>query len=646
MSGVVAATTYVKISNNNGFSFGDFMVVGEGIVGEAVLGDEYSVSKTFTNPLAVDIRRGRELLLDTYNPGSASVTVINYHPDVFDGAWNPFTFFGVWAGQIVPGIQMKLWADYPTTVLTCAGVGGTSTPYVAGAYVPSASQESLDVRIAFVVTDGLEGQVASLADVGSSGNIAWLFYMNLGIIEVKLSVNGSTMYTFSSTALPQFKVGTSVALRFFFNAQTATVSFYYWETSPAFAFDVVKNDITWNLINTGTNGGFNAPFAANGDTLYQSTSALRISTSNFFPSGKFNLLAFCLKTMVAIGNIYTTRSSFDMTDGTKTLGAGTFTDVESHTWTNSTSTATSVTYTYPLFAGYISSFDWSWAKGAVGSNFVTFNAEDAFRPLNMVEVETVTGANTNDLPGARMTQVLNQVGYPTSGLSISTGDTPLQDDDDTVRAVLPLLQQIAESDLGDLYVEKTGFLKFEDRDTIQKRLNLTAIKFSDDPNTDGYEYQDINVAYDDSQIFNDVSIDNGDDIQQVEDATSIAKYFRRSMSKTGLLMEDEADALAMAQTILANRKDPTIRITNIGLDITKALNVEGQQLLASVLGVDFGHPLSVTKDWYQDTPPGYIGIEGAATLSDLLTVQGISHTIRPDRWVVEFDTAIPLIGKF
>jgi hypothetical protein len=646
MSGVVAATTYVKISNNNGFSFGDFMVVGEGIIGEAVVGDEYSVSKTFTNPTAVDIRQGRELLLDTYNTGSASVTVINPRPEVFDGAWNPFTFFGAWAGQIRPGIQMKITAEYPTTVLTCTGVGGTSTPSVAGAYVPSASNESLDVRIAFVVTDGLDGQTASLAEVGSSGNIAWLFYVSLGTINVQLSVNGSTLYTFNSLPLPQFKVGTSVALRFFFSGQTETVSFYYWETSPAFAFDVVNSSITWNLINTATNGSFNAPFAANGYKLYQSTSALKISSSAFMSSGKFNLLAFCLKTMVAIGNIYTTRSSFDMTDGTKTLGASTFTDEESHTWTNSTSTATSITFVYPLFAGYISSFDWSWIKGVVGQNTVTFNAEDAFKPLNMVEVETVTGANTNDLPGPRMTQVLDQIGYPTSGLSLSTGDTPLQDDEDTVRTVLPLLQKIAESDLGDLYVDKTGFLKFVDRDTIQRQLNATPIYFSDDPNTEGYEYQDLNVAYDDSQIFNDVSIDNGGDVQQVTDSASIATYFRRSMSKTGLLMENEADALLMAQTILANRRDPTIRVTNIGLDITKAPTIEDQRLLSSVLGVDFGHPLVIAKDWYQDLPPNFIGIEGAAVLSDLLTVQGISHTIRPDRWVVEFNTAIPLIGKF
>jgi hypothetical protein len=108
-------------------------------------------------------------------------------------------------------------------------------------------------------------------------------------------------------------------------------------------------------------------------------------------------------------------------------------------------------------------------------------------------------------------------------------------------------------------------------------------------------------------------------------------------------MEYDADALLMAQTILANRKDPTVRITNIGLDITKASNVEGERLLSSVLGIGFGHPLSVTKNWYQ-TDPDLIGFN-PTTLSDLLTVQSISHTIRPDRWVVEFDTALPLIGK-
>jgi hypothetical protein len=649
MSGVVAATTYVKISSNNQFSFGDFMDIGTGIVGEAVVGAEDAVSETFSNPLAVDIRRGRELALDTYNTGSASVTVID------SGTWNPLIVTGLWADKIVPGIQMKVWAEYPSTMLSCSG-GAATTPYLS-TYVPSVAKSSIDVRIAFVVTAGLEGQYASLANLAysvNSGDKVWDFSINYGQLLAMVSLDGNSYYEFYSSQLPQFEIGTTVALRMFFDGNTGRVSFYYWETSPTFAYDITTNDPAWTLINTAevfntTPSVFWSSFTANGYLLRQSSVAdLAIGYGYLLGQMKFNVVAFCLETVSPSGTA-TVRSSFDMTDGLKTLGASTFSDNQSHTWTLRTQslgtpTVSSVQYKYPLFAGYISSYDWQWTKGVTGQNTVTFNAEDAFRPLNMVELETVAGANANDLPGARMTQILNEVAYPTAGLSIATGSTQLQDDEGTVRTVLPLLQAIAESDLGSFYTDKTGFVKFEDRNTIARRLLSPFIRFSDVPSIEGYDYQVFDVSYDDSLIANDVSVDSGGDVQQATDATSIAKYFKRSMSKTGLLMENDTDALLMAQTILSSRKDPTVRITNIGVDITKAPSIKDQRELTSVLGTEFGQPIIVTKNWYQ-VDPTFIGFN-PTTISDLLTVQGISHTIRPDRWVVEFITAQPLLSSF
>lgn len=634
MSGLLAATPKVKISNNNGFSFGDFMVLGEGIVGEAVVGSETSQSVTYTYPLAIDIRRGRERVLDTYNTGSASVSVVD------GGVWNPlFTVYSPTQFQeLNPGIQIKITAEYPSTMLTCVPTCSVSTPYIAYTYVPFTS-ESLDIRLAFVVTHGLEGQYATLASVATTaGQISWIAWVNYGKANLTVSLNGTTTYNFESATLPQFEVGTAVALRIFFDGITGRVSFLYWETSPVLAFDIVKSEVSWTLINTVENATFTAAYTPV-QLLHQSTDGLKIAKSINYDSGRFNLLAFCLKTWDIYGT-KTTRSSFDMTDGLKTLSASTFTDVQSHTWTNSVATISSVNYTYPLFAGYISSFDWNWTKGVRGQNTVTFNAEDAFRPLNMVEVETVTGANANDLPGARINQVLTEIVYPTSGTSIATGTTPLQDDDGTVRTVLPLLQAIAESDLGAFYADKTGFVEFEDRETIARRLLSPSIGFDDIPNDDEFDYQDFQVAFDDDLIVNDVSIDNGGDVQQVTDPTSIAKYFKRSMSKTGLLMENDIDALSMAQTILNNRKDPLVRITGLGLDVTKASTTQQSRLLASVYGAEFGQPLAVAKNWYQ-TDPNLIGFNNTS-FNDLLTIQGISHTIRPDRWIVEFATSEPI----
>jgi len=640
MSGILEATPYVKISNNNGFSFGDFMVLDTGIIGEAVVGSEDSISQTFSNPQAIDIRRGRERALDVYNTGSASVTVQD------SSVWNPLAVTSLWAGKIVPGIQMKVWAEFPSTILSCTGSGGISTPYTATRFVPIEVAGNLDIRLAFVVTDGLDGQQRSLARVADTvSTFGWTAWINYGTLNLDLSIDGSVVYTFTSTQLPQVEVGTSVALRFCLDGQTGRVSFYYWLTAPVVAFDDVTSDVSWILLSTDEDSAFFTAFAANTYRLYQSISDLKIASALTYGNFKFNLLAFCLRTTTGAG-VATTLSSFDMCDGLKSPGMSSFFDKQSLLWTVSGSTVASVNYVYPLFAGYISSFNYDWTKGVVGQNTVTFNAEDAFRPLNMVEIETVTGTATNDLPGARINQILNTITYPTSGLSISTGSTPLQDDANEVRTVLPLLQAVAEADLGSFYADATGFVRFDSRDVNARRHQSTPIAF-DDVVGNGYAYQAFSVSYDDDLISNEVSIDNGGDVQQASDQTSITKYFRRSMSKTGLLMENDADALSMAQTILASRKDPTVRVTNIGLDITKRQatdTVKYFRQVPSVLSTEFGRPLALQKNWYQTDPAG-IGFD-VTTFSSSLVVEGISHTIRPDRWIIELSTSEPIVTQF
>jgi hypothetical protein len=645
MSGVLEADVYVKISNNIGFSFGDVMVIGSGIIGEALVGSEDSVSETFTNPQAIDIRRGRERQLDVYNTGSASVTVQD------SATWNPLIVTGEWADKVVPGIQMKVWAEFPSIMLSCTGSGGLVVLSGSNDFVPDIAQESLDFRIAFVVTEGLNAQTAILANLGSTVSTrSWTVYLENGTLNLDAVVTQPIIYKFTSAPLPYFRIGTAVSVRIILDGVSGKVSFFYWQTAPVVSYDAVISDTTWELISTEENGPFFTAFLANSRLLYQSVNDLDICKAPtsyvLYDNPVLNLLAYCLKSVSKAG-VYTIESAVDMTDGFKQPGMTTFTDYVNNTVNVTGSSIASVNFEYPLFAGFISSFNYDWTKGVVGQNTVTFIAEDAFRPLNLVEVETVTGALVNDLPGTRITQILDTVGYPTSGLNVSTGTTFLQDDADEVRTVLPLLQAVAEADLGSFYADETGFVRYESRISNARRQQSTPIYF-DDVAGNGYDYQAISVSYDDDLITNDISIDNGGDVQQATDADSIAKYFRRSMSKTGLLMENESDALFMAQTILASRKEPIVRVERLGLDITKtpAPNAADKffRLVPTVLSIEFGTPFAVTKNWYQ-TDPDQIGFN-PTTLSSTLVVEGIDHMIRPDRWIIEFTTSEPMSAQF
>lgn len=284
---------------------------------------------------------------------------------------------------------------------------------------------------------------------------------------------------------------------------------------------------------------------------------------------------------------------------------------------------------YGLFSGYISSWDWEWPIGTQYAK-VTITADDGFRLLALSNVDTVTGAATGDLPGTRVNQLLDAVGWPSSMRTISTGSRELQNDPGGVRTALGAIQTVEETELGAFYMDTDGNATFRSRSYIATQAIQTAINYTDDGT--GHKYQGIDVAFDDTELSNEVSVTNhGGSAQVVSDATSIADYFKRTYTLTELLSKTNADAAAIAGSILAYRKTPRIRIESITLD----LNAQEPGPVAPTLGLDFGDPIYVVRT---QTPTSVLDLR--------VTVQGVEHTITPDRWITRLITREPLSTAF
>lgn len=281
-----------------------------------------------------------------------------------------------------------------------------------------------------------------------------------------------------------------------------------------------------------------------------------------------------------------------------------------------------------LFTGFITSWDYEYEKGFDGA-FVTVQAEDAFRLLNLAQIETVASASAGDLPGQRINQLLDEAGWGSGLRQISNGDVPLLDDPQTPRACLNALQTVEDTENGALYCDALGKVVFKSRTDVSVSAIQTPIVFSDD-GTD-ISYQGIDFALDDSELANDVIVEaDGGIPQQADDSASISTYFRRTLSRTGLLFFDDDDALGQARRILNYRKDVKLRINSITLDCSTSSN-----RVLPALTLDFNDPIQVSK-----TNPGN------TQLTALLTVQGISHDIRPGSWQTTFTTALPLSYAF
>lgn len=283
---------------------------------------------------------------------------------------------------------------------------------------------------------------------------------------------------------------------------------------------------------------------------------------------------------------------------------------------------------YFLFTGFITSWDYDYEMGFDGA-FVTVQAEDAFRLLNLAQIEDVPPSAPGDLPGTRINDLLDEAGWLASLRQISAGEVQLLDDPWTVRPCLQALQTIEDTENGALYCDALGRVVFKSRLDVVKASVQTATVFSDDGIEIGY--QAIDFSLDDAELANDVTVQaEGGNEQQVEDATSIETYFRRSLSRTGLMFYDDTDALAQAKRILNYRKDVKLRINSVTLDCS----TDSTRVLPA-LTLDYNDPIEVNK-----TNPG------STAISALLTVQGISHDIRPGTWQTTLNTAFPLTSAF
>ena len=286
---------------------------------------------------------------------------------------------------------------------------------------------------------------------------------------------------------------------------------------------------------------------------------------------------------------------------------------------------------YYLYSGYITSYDTNFQLGLESISTVTLQCVDAFRLFSNVAFSTVAGTSAGQTTGARINNLLDVPTFPNSMRVIDTGDSTVQADPGTERDLLSALQTIENSEFGGFYIDPEGSATFLSRNTLAQKADGTATNFADDGT--GISYQGIDFAYDDTLIFNDVTVNRtGGTPQTVQDTSSIETYFIHSGKREGLLIQTDAESLDQANMILQSRKDAIFRIDSIGLNL--ADDAETARIVAG-LSLDIFDLTNITK-----STPG----SGSVTLE--LFVQGIQHDITTNTWTTKLFTAEPIIQAF
>jgi hypothetical protein len=283
--------------------------------------------------------------------------------------------------------------------------------------------------------------------------------------------------------------------------------------------------------------------------------------------------------------------------------------------------------THGLFGGYITEYRYTYPRGQE-TGYVDFICYDAFRLMYNSNVTTVTGGTAGQTTAQRVQSILTMIAWPPAFTSIGTGATTCVADPGTTRTVLEAIQTAEFTEQGAFYIDENGVATFKGRQYVYDAQAASPTVFNQTGT--GINYAGITFALDDKTIVNKATVTRiGGTAQTYSDATSIAQYFTRSITATDMLMQTDANALSLATAYVTSKKDTSIRIETISLDLVTPNYSAG---VTAALSLDFFDTVDITNEQ-----------PGGSTIQKKLQVQGIAHNITPNTWTTTIATQEPLL---
>lgn len=228
-----------------------------------------------------------------------------------------------------------------------------------------------------------------------------------------------------------------------------------------------------------------------------------------------------------------------------------------------------------------------------------------------------------DDTGARVTHILDLIGWPVADRSIAVGKAVLGNATLDSETALPMLKKLETSEQGYLFVGPNGWVTFQNR---HQRLTSTASLVSQATfgDTAGTPYADVTLPYNDNSVTNRVKGNRvgSSTVLEVTDAASIATYLERAIYFPDLLQGTDLEVVDFINWRLSHYKDPLLRIDAMTVNPRKI----PATMFPQVLGLNYGSRVTVVRN-----PQGV----GSAITKDV-HIEGINHTITTDSWLTSY----------
>lgn len=231
-----------------------------------------------------------------------------------------------------------------------------------------------------------------------------------------------------------------------------------------------------------------------------------------------------------------------------------------------------------------------------------------------------------DTSGERVERVLDEIGWRDDLRNIDAGESTLQAATLGV-SVLSHLQQVAESEFGELFATRDGLIRFVQRSGL---INLDNAATFGDSGSD-LRYAEIAFDYSDQLIRNDVTVHRVDGVaQNVRDEGSIDAFLTQSYTRDQLLHDSDVLSRNAAEFIVSEYREPLLRVTQITL---LPQHTSGG-IFPAILSRDLGDYVTV-----KFTPPG-----GGAQITQESRIEGISHKVTRKFWETKWQLSAAYAG--
>jgi hypothetical protein len=626
--------------------------------------DPYVSSPTWTDVTKyvrgeVTVKRGRNYELNKNDAGTASLTLENT-----DGRFDPLNTSSPYAPYVLPYRQVRItafdgattynifrgyverfpqqWAEggnYGTVDVTA--VDGTKTALAKTFGLRYFEQVTTDLPVWYWRYDSTLGRTVNSGT--STGNTSSWVSTDANVTQTFLDSSGPSngdsavraAWTGASNKPDDTNAGSSAS---YMNDLSGGG---YGSSSPG---TVVVEEVWWKPESIPTTSGqFIKVIGRHVWTAATSASQSEISVeAQFAPGGATYQLRYWgntnpLGSGVVIAGATTVRPTAGRWDHIAVRQ--TYTSATSKTYELYVNgvllcSGTQSTNVYPAFSSGAlggaynlpSGFACQWAEYATYSNASSPAGNSSVAGIqNRATYQNTYAEYASQTSGARVSAVLDTLGWPSALRSIEAGASTLQATGSlSGKTANDVIQAAALDELGNVFLDAAGRVVFHNR--AHRNGATSVLTFGEGPGEVPY-LEGVTVDFDDQYVSNRVEVTQSgvtpSYVATSFDATSQGVYGLRTLSRS-TAVSNASDADGQAATLLARYKQPVARLGSVPVEV-RANSTPG--VIASVLSREIGELVTAKRRPL-----------GAPVITLDVFIDGVEDRISAESWVRTFLT--------